>query len=97
MWRPPSLFCLERKRKGSFFIISPIKCTLQSHKIHTIPQNCKGKLLTNKAKKEKTCLQREQDLEISIHNQLSSICEELTKLTETQIKIQKDTTSIVAD
>ena len=25
MWRPPSLFCLERKRKGSFFIISPIK------------------------------------------------------------------------
>ena len=42
-------------------------------------------------------MQREQDLEISIHSQLSSICEELTKLTETQIKIQKDTAWIVAD
>lgn len=32
-----------------------------------------------------------------MHSQLSSVCEELTKLTETQIKIQKDTVWIVAD
>lgn len=32
-----------------------------------------------------------------MHSQLNSICEELSKLTETQIKIQKDTVWIVAD